>query len=83
MILGLDNSVGIIFLTGYSEYAAYMQMVGNVDNLILFKPISRKDLIDAVNSKIIQMQGESDIIVNTGAVEFRSSSTEPSHTSII
>jgi DNA-binding response OmpR family regulator len=57
MILGLDNSVGIIFLTGYSEYAAYMQMVGNVDNLILFKPVSRKDLIDAVNSKIIQMQG--------------------------
>jgi DNA-binding response OmpR family regulator len=60
MILGLNKSVGIIFLTGYSEYAAYLQMVGNVDNLILFKPISRKDLIDAVNSKIIQLQSELD-----------------------
>jgi DNA-binding response OmpR family regulator len=58
MILGLNKSVGIIFLTGYSEYASYLQMVGNVDNLILFKPISRKELIDAVNSKIIQLQSE-------------------------
>ena len=58
MILGLNKSVGIIFLTGYSEYAEYMKMVGNVDNLILFKPISRKDLIDAVNSKIIQLQSQ-------------------------
>ena len=79
MILAQDKSVGIIFLTGYSEYAEYMRMVGNVENLILYKPISRKDLINAVNSKIIQMQGESDIIVNTDAVEFRSSSTEPPH----
>jgi DNA-binding response OmpR family regulator len=60
MILGLNKSVGIIFLTGYSEYAEYLQMVGNVDNLILFKPISRKDLIDAVNSKINQLQSELD-----------------------
>jgi len=59
MILGQDKSVGIIFLTGYSEYAEYMKMVGNVDDFILTKPISRQDLIDAVNSKIIQMQGES------------------------
>jgi DNA-binding response OmpR family regulator len=59
MILGQDKSVGIIFLTGYSEYAEYMRMVGNVDDFILTKPISRQDLIDAVNSKIIQMQGES------------------------
>jgi DNA-binding response OmpR family regulator len=58
MILGLNKSVGIIFLTGYSEYASYLQMVGNVDNLILFKTISRKELIDAVNSKIIQLQSE-------------------------
>ena len=79
MILAQDKSVGIIFLTGYSEYAEYMKMVGNVDDFILFKPISRKELIDAVKSKIIQMQGESDIIVNTDAVEFRSSSTETSH----
>ena len=60
MILGQDKSVGIIFLTGYSEYAEYMRMVGNVDDFILTKPISRQDLIDAVNSKIIQMQSESD-----------------------
>jgi DNA-binding response OmpR family regulator len=60
MILGQDKSVGIIFLTGYSEYADYMRMVGNVDDFILTKPISRQDLIDAVNSKIIQMESESD-----------------------
>lgn len=59
MILGQDKSVGIIFLTGYSEYAEYMKMVGNVEDFILTKPISRQDLIDAVNSKIIQMKGES------------------------
>jgi two-component system response regulator VanR len=79
MILAQDTSVGIIFLTGYSEYAEYMKMVGNVDDFILFKPISRKELIDAVNSKIIQMQGESDVIANPGAVDFRSSSAETTH----
>ena len=79
MILAQDKSVGIIFLTGYSEYAEYMRMVGNVDDFILLKPISRKDLIHAVNSKIVQMQGESDIIADTDAVGYRSSSTEPSH----
>jgi DNA-binding response OmpR family regulator len=60
MILAQDKSVGIIFLTGYSEYADYMRMVGNVDDFILFKPVSRKELIDAVNKKIIQMQSELD-----------------------
>ena len=79
MILAQDKSVGIIFLTGHSEYAEYMRMVGNVDDFILFKPVSRKELIDAVNSKIIQIQGESDVIVNADAVEFRSSSTETTH----
>ena len=67
MILALNESVGIIFLTGYSEHAAYMKMVGNVDNFILFKPISSKELIDAVNSKIIQLQSELDNIDNTSA----------------
>lgn len=60
MILAQDKTVGIIFLTGYSEYAEYMRMVGNVDDFILTKPVSRKDLVDAVNKKIIQMQSESD-----------------------
>ncbi len=60
MILAQDKSVGIIFLTGYSEYAEYMRMVGNVDDFILLKPVSRKELIDAVNKKIIQMQSELD-----------------------
>jgi DNA-binding response OmpR family regulator len=67
MIFALNKSVGIIFLTGYSEHAAYLKMVGNMDNLILFKPISSKELIDAVNSKIIQLQSELDSIDNTSA----------------
>jgi len=67
MILALNESVGIIFLTGYSEHAAYMKMVGNVDDFILFKPISSKELIDAVNSKIIQLQSGLDNIDNTSA----------------
>jgi len=78
MILGQDKSVGIIFLTGYSEYAEYMRMVGNVDDFILFKPISRQDLIDAVNSKIIQMQGESDIIVNADSNSIQFGMDHPS-----
>lgn len=78
MILGQDKSVGIIFLTGYSEYAEYMRMVGNVDDFILFKPISRKELIDAVNSKIIQMQGESDIIVNADSNSIQFGMDHPS-----
>ena len=65
MILGLNKSVGIIFLTGYSEHVVYMNMVGNMDNLILLKPISSKELIDAVNSKIIQLQSEFDNIDHT------------------
>ena len=65
MILALNKSVGIIFLTGYSEHAIYMNMVGNMDNLILIKPISSKELIDAVNSKIIQLQSELECIDNT------------------
>lgn len=67
MILALNKSVGIIFLTGYSEHTVYMKMVGNMDNLILLKPISSKELIDAVNSKIIQLQSELDSIDNTSA----------------
>ena len=78
MILVQDKSVGIIFLTGYSEYAEYMKMVGNVDNFILTKPISRKDLIDAVNSKIIQMQSESDNIDNTDAYRIQLGMDHPS-----
>lgn len=78
MILAQDKSVGIIFLTGYSEYAEYMKMVGNVDDFILFKPISRKELIDAVNSKIIQMEGESDIIVNTDSDRIQLGMDHPS-----
>ena len=65
MILALNKSVGIIFLTGYSEHAIYMNMVGNMDNLILIKPISSQELIDAVNSKIIQLQSELECIDNT------------------
>jgi len=64
MILALNKAIGIIFLTGFSEHAAYMKMVGNMDNLILFKPISGEELIDAVNSKIIQLQSELDSIDN-------------------
>jgi DNA-binding response OmpR family regulator len=78
MILAQDKSVGIIFLTGYSEYAEYMRMVGNVDDFILTKPISRQDLIDAVNSKIIQMQSESDNIDNTDAYRIQPRMDHPS-----
>ena len=67
MILSLNRAVGIIFLTGYSEHAAYMQMVGNMDNLILFKPISGEELIDAVKSKIEQLQSQLDSVEHTDA----------------
>ena len=67
MILSLDKSANIIFLTGYSEYAVYMKMVGNMDNLILYKPISGKDLINAVNSKIRQAQSVVDNVHDTDA----------------
>ncbi len=78
MVLAQDKSAGIIFLTGYSEYAEYMRMVGDVDDFILFKPISRKDLINAVNSKIIQMQGKSDITVNTDSDRIQLGMDHPS-----
>jgi DNA-binding response OmpR family regulator len=65
MILTLDESSNIIFLTGYSEYAVYMKMVGNMDNLILYKPISGKELINAVNSKIRQAQSVVDNVHDT------------------
>ena len=67
MILSLDKSANIIFLTGYSEYAVYMKMVGNMDNLILYKPISGKELINAVNSKIRQAQSVVDNVHDTDA----------------
>lgn len=67
MILSLDQSANIIFLTGYSEYDVYMKMVGNMDNLILYKPISGKDLINAVNSKIRQAQSVADNVHDTNA----------------
>ena len=80
MILGQDKSVGIIFLTGYSEYAEYMRMVGNVDDFILTKPISRQDLIDAVNSKIIQMQSESDNADDINVYRIQPGMDHPSRT---
>lgn len=67
IILSMDQSANIIFLTGYSEYDIYMRMVGNMDNLILYKPISGKDLINAVNSKIRQAQSVMDSVHDTSA----------------
>jgi len=67
MILSLDQSANIIFLTGYSEYDVYMKMVGNMDNLILYKPISGQDLINAVNSKIKHAQSVVDNVHDAGA----------------
>ena len=48
-ILKHDNNIRIIFLTGYAEFVSYMETVGNCNNVILLKPISEKELIDAVN----------------------------------
>jgi len=67
MILTLDKSVSIIFLTGYSEYDVYMKMVGGIDNMILYKPVSGKELIDAVNFKINNLQNVSDSVNNMSA----------------
>jgi len=67
MIISMDQSANIIFLTGYSEYDVYMRMVGNMDNLILYKPISGQDLINAVNSKIRQAQSVMDSVHDAGA----------------
>jgi ribosomal protein S6 len=44
-----------------------MKMVGNMDNLILYKPISGKDLINAVNSKIKHAQSVVDNVHDAGA----------------
>ncbi len=48
-ILKHNKNIGIIFLTGYSEFATYMKSVDSYKNVVLLKPISEKDLIEAVN----------------------------------
>lgn len=56
------RACGIIFLTGYSEFVNYMEKVGDSNNMILLKPISEKELIDAVNMKIDKLSCLSDSI---------------------
>jgi two-component system response regulator MprA len=51
-ILEFNKNVGIIFLTGYSEFVSYMKNVGGTQNLVLLKPVSEKELIDAVKLEI-------------------------------
>ena len=48
----VNRACGIIFLTGYSEFADYIGKVGGSNNQVLLKPISENELIEAVNLKI-------------------------------
>ena len=61
-ILKIKKSTGIIFLTGYSEFATYMETVEDSISLILLKPISGDELIEAVTSKIEQVNIHDDLL---------------------
>ena len=61
-ILKIKKSTGIIFLTGYSEFASYMETVEDSISLVLLKPITGDELIEAVASKIEQVNIHDDLL---------------------
>ena len=52
----MDRKLILFFLTGRREYADYLKNVGGIINLVLEKPISAQNLIEAIRSRVKQLQ---------------------------
>jgi DNA-binding response OmpR family regulator len=51
-IISTCRHTHIIYLTGYSEFSSYMEYTGDTRNTVLLKPLSKDELLHAVELKL-------------------------------